>query len=124
MKIRLIRTNGERVGWSRAFLRSFADVIFYNALTAASFIAVWNTTTADYQIPAARDKSLSAHQPAWLRPIDLLSGAWTWSEVIVMLCNKRRRSLHDFIAGTVVISEKKTSAPETSPVVTAESTGS
>jgi uncharacterized RDD family membrane protein YckC len=29
------------------------------------------------------------------------------SEVIVMLCNKRRRALHDFIAGTVVIALPK-----------------
>jgi uncharacterized RDD family membrane protein YckC len=30
---------------------------------------------------------------------------WVWSEVVVMLFNKRRRALHDFIAGTIVTSE-------------------
>jgi hypothetical protein len=29
--------------------------------------------------------------------------AWTFSEVLVMLTNKRRRALHDFIAGTLVV---------------------
>ncbi|WP_255590049.1 hypothetical protein [Marinicella meishanensis] len=28
---------------------------------------------------------------------------WYWSELLVMLTNERRRALHDFIAGTVVI---------------------
>jgi uncharacterized RDD family membrane protein YckC len=28
---------------------------------------------------------------------------WIWIELIVMLTNRRRRALHDFIAGTVVI---------------------
>ncbi|WP_233080719.1 hypothetical protein [Rheinheimera soli] len=28
---------------------------------------------------------------------------WIWSEFLVMLTNKKRRALHDFMAGTVVI---------------------
>ncbi len=28
---------------------------------------------------------------------------WIWSEVIVLLFNRRKRALHDFIAGTVVV---------------------
>jgi uncharacterized RDD family membrane protein YckC len=28
---------------------------------------------------------------------------WGWSELIVLLLNEKRRALHDFIAGTVVI---------------------
>ena len=31
---------------------------------------------------------------------------WTWSELIVMLTNRQRRALHDFIAGTVVIKKE------------------
>ena len=33
----------------------------------------------------------------------MLLQIWIWSELIVMLTNRRRRALHDFIAGTVVI---------------------
>lgn len=36
--------------------------------------------------------------------IMLLTGAgWFWAEVLTMLTNRRRRAIHDFIAGTVVI---------------------
>lgn len=34
----------------------------------------------------------------------LLTGVgWFWAEVLTMLTNRRRRAIHDFIAGTVVI---------------------
>jgi uncharacterized RDD family membrane protein YckC len=28
---------------------------------------------------------------------------WSWAEIITMLTNKKRRAVHDFIAGTVVV---------------------
>ena len=36
--------------------------------------------------------------------IMVLTGAgWFWAEVLTMLTNRRRRAIHDFIAGTVVV---------------------
>ena len=35
--------------------------------------------------------------------ISIISNIWFWSEIIVLLFNKRRRALHDYIAGTVII---------------------
>ena len=32
---------------------------------------------------------------------------WLLAELIVMLLNRKRRALHDFVAGTVVISLRK-----------------
>ena len=45
-----------------------------------------------------------------------MSFAWWWGAVVVMLFNRERRSLHDFIAGTVVIQEPKV---EEAPLVAA-----
>jgi len=38
--------------------------------------------------------------------ITVLSNIWIWSEVIVLLFNKRKRAIHDFIAGTVIVKSK------------------
>jgi len=38
--------------------------------------------------------------------IELFYDVWYWSEIIVILFNKRNRALHDFLAGTVVIHKK------------------
>jgi uncharacterized RDD family membrane protein YckC len=41
------------------------------------------------------------------------SQIWVWSELVTMLFNKRRRALHDFIAGTVVKAKQRTTDAET-----------
>jgi uncharacterized RDD family membrane protein YckC len=41
--------------------------------------------------------------PAWFTPVNVLMNIWIWSEFLVMMTNKRRRALHDFMAGTVVV---------------------
>jgi len=41
--------------------------------------------------------------PAWYKPVLILENIWVWSEFIVMMTNKKRRALHDFLAGTLVI---------------------
>ncbi len=38
-----------------------------------------------------------------LNPVIWVLTAWAYSELLIMLTNKRRRAIHDFIAGTVVI---------------------
>jgi uncharacterized RDD family membrane protein YckC len=41
--------------------------------------------------------------PSWYRTVSILSQVWIWSEFITMMFNKKRRAIHDFIAGTVVV---------------------
>ena len=35
-----------------------------------------------------------------------LTNIWIYSEFIVLLTNKRKRAIHDYIAGTVIIKSK------------------
>lgn len=44
--------------------------------------------------------------PAWYVLVDTVNQLWVWSEFIVLLFNKRKRAIHDFIAGTVVIKQE------------------
>jgi len=37
----------------------------------------------------------------------VLYAVWVYGELIVLLTNKKRRALHDFLAGTVVIRSAK-----------------
>jgi uncharacterized RDD family membrane protein YckC len=50
--------------------------------------------------------NLGSHRPEWLDWVNTANQVWMWSEVVVMLFNRRRRALHDFIAGTVVTSDR------------------
>lgn len=46
-------------------------------------------------------EALAASTAFWL--LALIPLVWFVAEVLTMLTNERRRALHDFIAGTVVI---------------------
>lgn len=109
MRIRVVRISGEHIGWREAWLRSSVDVAFAFLGAVSLFIALATISDASYYGIdwIQRSQNVQAHEPTWLSWTFTASQIWSWSEVIVMLFNKRRRALHDFIAGTVVISERK-----------------
>ncbi len=115
MGIRVVRTSGERVGWREAWLRSSVDVFFSVLGVIGSFVALAAIADDDYYGVGwmQRAQNLAAHEPAWLAWTWIATEIWIWSELVVMLFNKRRRALHDFIAGTVVTSEQKISDVQT-----------
>lgn len=49
----------------------------------------------------ADGEAMAASRSFWL--LMALPGLWFVAEVLTMLTNERRRALHDFIAGTVVV---------------------
>jgi len=119
MGIRVVRTTGERIGWREAWLRSSVDVAFAALGVISSFVALAAISDAEYYGVGwtQRATNLQAHQPAWLAWTFAASQIWIWSEVIVMLFNKRRRALDDFIAGTVVTAEQRISHAQTQAAV-------
>src|SRR5207302_697251 len=108
---------GDRIGWREAWLRSSFDILFSMLSGVASFLALAAIADADYYGVgwAQRAQNLHANQPPWLYWTDIAGQVWIWSEVIVMLTNRRRRALHDFIAGTVVVAEPRIIQAELQP---------
>jgi uncharacterized RDD family membrane protein YckC len=106
MGIRVVLTTGERIGWREAWLRSSVDVGFSVLYAIESLAALLTIADGEYYGVGwiQRGANLAAHQPSWLHWTWTLGQIWAWSEVVTMLFNKRRRALHDFIAGTLVTS--------------------
>jgi uncharacterized RDD family membrane protein YckC len=50
-----------------------------------------------------RGNRLRELAPPWYKPLEIAGQVWVWSEFVVLLTNKKRRALHDYLAGTVVI---------------------
>lgn len=107
MGIRVVKTNGEKITWQEAWLRSSVDSLFAVFAIISAFVALTTISDADYYSVdwTQRTQNLLAHEPAWLSWASTAAQVWVWSEVIVILFNRKRRALHDFIAGTVVIDE-------------------
>jgi len=113
MGIRVVRMDGERIGWREALLRSSVDVAFTTVDLIASYVIFAALTDAELNSAAGsgwmqRRSIIKSHMPIWCTWTSAVGQAWYLSEVIVMLFNKKRRAFHDFIAGTVVKTEKKT----------------
>jgi uncharacterized RDD family membrane protein YckC len=105
MKIRVARLDGSAVGYREAILRHSVVLVLSQLMAIALIIATLRISDADY-LPLSfleRSAVLFALAPDWFTPVHRLLGLWGWSEFIVMLLNKRRRALHDFMAGTIVV---------------------
>lgn len=103
-RIKVVRLGGAPIGVRAAFLRSSVDLVLwfmYTVLTAGALLSwagpEWSSLTWIQQNEALSTQSVMFGLYSWLSQI------WLWSEVVVLLFNRKRRALHDFIAGTIVI---------------------
>jgi uncharacterized RDD family membrane protein YckC len=62
-------------------------------------------TNQEFELLAfdARLELLGAKTGSWTDILNWLLLAWTLSELVVLLFNEKRRAIHDYIAGTVVV---------------------
>jgi uncharacterized RDD family membrane protein YckC len=108
--IKVTKPDGSRIGWSEAWKRSSVDLAYAGLFLYLEVQALLLINPETYSSAISfieRVTLLQEHYPSWyssvLYPIYQI---WIWSEVFVVLFNKRKRAIHDFIAGTVVIHKK------------------
>jgi uncharacterized RDD family membrane protein YckC len=103
--IRVAKPDGSRIGWAEAWKRSSVDIGFALLMLCVDVWALTQVNGEQYSAAAfvERTRLLHSYYPSWFYIVTISQNIWIWSEVVVLLFNKRRRALHDFIAGTVVI---------------------
>jgi uncharacterized RDD family membrane protein YckC len=107
--IRVTRPDGNRIGWNQAWRRSSVDIAIALLVLVSE---VWAMFQVDWTQVAAlgsdeRTTRLREVSPLWYRAIDIFYyDVWMYSELFVVLLNRRKRALHDFIGGTVVIKKQ------------------
>jgi uncharacterized RDD family membrane protein YckC len=99
--VRVVDVGGAAISWRQAVLRSSVDVILALAVGVSNVVALSRMRPDEYMSPD-RWRHMAALSPF---PDGLVWFSWGWfcSELIVLLFNRRKRALHDFIAGTVVV---------------------
>jgi uncharacterized RDD family membrane protein YckC len=121
--IRIRKLDGQPAGYREAFLRYLPDLVLGTLMSIAFIIPVFHMTDAEYHSLAfvERTKRMVELAPSWYKPLQWFQTAWVWGELIVLLTNRKRRALHDFIAGTVVVhaSPKVTTPAVADPAVSA-----
>jgi uncharacterized RDD family membrane protein YckC len=104
--IRITRLDGSPVGYQEVWIR-YSPVLILNIMTSAALVmSLFNMSDVGYAAFATAHTSLrdlETTAPWWYRPLQIAGAIWIYSEFIVLLTNRKRRALHDFMAGTVVI---------------------
>ena len=113
--VRIRKVGGEPVGYREAFLRYLPEFILGLLMSIALSKSVLQMSDAEYHSLSFVDraKRMVELTPSWYKPLQIAQNVWVWGELIVLLTNRKRRALHDFIAGTVVVhaSPNKTHRP-------------
>lgn len=104
--IRVVALDGSPISWKQAFLRSSVILCFVALSTISNLTAILNISDHEYSSLSWLELNDRLYGLApYITQITIAVNIWVWSEVIVMLFNQKKRSLHDFIAGTVVVDE-------------------
>ena len=112
--LRISKIDGSVINYRDALLRFLPEFSLSMIMSVGLILATFKMSDEEYTRLAfmERSKQMVALAPSWLHPIQIFQSIWIWSEFIVLLTNKRRRALHDFIAGTVVVLRRPNQAPE------------
>ena len=113
-KLRVVRLSGEAIGWRESWLRSSVEILLTGLTLIAQLIALTTIPAAEFAglDTVQRESNLQVYTPAWSGYVITLSGFWYIASLITLFVNDQRRTLHDFIAGTVVAgAEAVPSAP-------------
>jgi uncharacterized RDD family membrane protein YckC len=69
-------------------------------------VALIKLTDADFSALSWAELAIKqAELSPYINEITIAIYSWTASEVVVLLFNRKKRALHDFIAGTVVVTD-------------------
>ena len=105
MDLRITTVEGSSAGYKEAMLRYSVLFVLATASQVALLQATVGMTDAEYfaldwMERASRMQELA---PSWFDTTRLITNIWLVSQLVVMLGNSKRRAVHDFIAGTVVV---------------------
>ncbi len=109
--LRVVRADLEPAGWREAVLRESVNAALGLAGDVLFLLAVRQVSEAAFAGGSRTALMKEIHSLEGLpgRVIDRLGDAWILSEFLVLLTNRKRRALHDFLAGTVVIHRRAAS---------------
>ena len=114
-KVRVVdfRTEGG-ISWWQAWLRKGIPMVLSLGFLGWEVFLVLTGSLNPSGL--ANGEALTASKGFWL--LMALPALWFFAEVLTMLTNEKRRALHDFIAGTVVVrtnTQEQVAQPEAAP---------
>ena len=93
------------IGWLEAIKRNSVDYAFTVLGIIGSISVLFVIPIEELQQATFYEfgQLIQSYQSPIYASIQLIFGIWFWSEVVVLLFNKKKRAIHDYIGGTVVV---------------------
>lgn len=109
LKLRIQMKDHSPVTFVAALIRETPMMLMGAASSLGLGLAAMTMDEATYQAYGFFERStvLATSGPDWVPLVSWLINGWTLVGVIVLLLNKRRRAVHDFLAGTAVVNISK-----------------
>lgn len=105
--IRVVSLNGSPITWKQAFLRSSVGLGLAVLFSISFSVALFRITDEEFsRLDWLEIVERQSQLAPYITEINIAANVWTWSEVIILFFNRKKRALHDFIAGTVVRDER------------------
>jgi uncharacterized RDD family membrane protein YckC len=106
--ILILKKDGEHAGWKEAVLRYLPLYVLSFFGIIAQVIVLMNMNDSEYiSMPfAERSRHMMELMPSWATYTRWANHLWIIIGIIIMMSNERRRAVHDFFAGTVVVKKK------------------
>lgn len=96
MKVKVLDVSESAIKFRQAVIRDLPQVLF----TIGSFIFLY---------PLSPDQIDPNSPDYWKNPMFILIFVWGVSDALAVLTNDKRRALHDYLAGTVVVRVERNS---------------
>jgi uncharacterized RDD family membrane protein YckC len=108
LNIQVSMLDGAKVTLKSAFMRYVVLFVISLFTSVGMIMATFEMSDVQYLSLdiIERQSALDSIAPSWYTSAQIATQVWVWSEFIIMLFNHKRRAIHDFMAGTIVI--KKT----------------
>ncbi|HSZ71540.1 MAG TPA: RDD family protein [Cytophagaceae bacterium] len=103
--IRIIKLDGSPIGWRESILRHLITFVMTIVSCLLMFYSLSLADEATFQGLSWLQQTvyLVSLSPMLFKVSSWVNNIWLYGELIVLLTNKRRRAIHDFIAGTVIV---------------------
>lgn len=106
--LKILKINGQQVTWKEASLRYC--VLFGLTIFGCS-ITIYTLFVADTQYYnnlgwLQKQQFLTTLEPIMFKIYTWATNIWIYGELIVLLTNEKKRAVHDYIAGTMIVRTK------------------
>jgi uncharacterized RDD family membrane protein YckC len=108
-KIKIVKVDGSPAVLWNAFLRNSVETTLVTIVLVFELVAATKVMPAEYAAAdlAQKKELIEAFIPKSASYVSWANQAFFLSEFVVLFLNKKKRAIHDFIAGTVVVHDPR-----------------